>query len=325
MTMVKEETRTELDTVYWPVSGLPDIPFTIDDLKDGDLYEKEEAWDMLNEGNPYLEMDNFVNKDTFWKYWFSSIGFLDYASVIIYGEKGDGKSLFEAWALDKMATLFGKKLTIDWTPPVEKRDRAGNLVCPEHFRNAYLLFDDDYKTKIRDTMNLLAQYQKRYGKMPPKELLEKLVIYGAAWGFDESQTWADKGHRTNMTRLIAGVDNIARHLHTSIFFTFIKPNRADELIAGLTTHWVSCAKEYDDNDVLVIRYTITAKREKIVKKVLLRPIDWTHIWDTHALTQVSHNFYINLGGRGKDKSSGMSLADFLTQEGVKSEGNNGDN
>lgn len=309
-------TELDKDTVYWPVSGLPPIPFTIKDLKNGDYYDQEEAWEKLNDGYPYLEQDNFVNKDTFWKYWLASIGFLDYASVIIYGAKGKGKSLFQAWTIYKMAMLFGKRLTIDWTPPVEKKDKDGKLLCPEVIRNAYRLLDRDYAIKIRDTMNALADYQKRKGEMPPKDMLEKLIIYNAAWGFDESQTWADKAHRTNLTKLIAGIDSIARHIHTSMFFTFINPARCDELIADLTTHYVSCDKDREYYDTCT--YSVFDRRHGISKKLHLRPADWTHIWDTHSIPQVSHNFYINLGGRDKS-SKGISLEDFILKETTKKE------
>lgn len=322
MVMTKTQTELNKDTAYWPISGLPPLPFVIDDLQDGEFYDKEEAWEKLNEGFPYLEKDNFADKDMFWKYWFASIGFLDYASVIIYGPKGKGKSLFQAWAIHKMAIYFGKRLTIDWTPPIDKRDKDNNLVCPEVIRKAYRLFDKDYAIKIRDSMNMLADYQKRNGKMPPKEMLEKLIIYNAAWGFDESQTWADKAHRTNLTKLIAGVDTMARHIHTSMFFTFINPSRCDAMINDLTTHMVSCDKDREYYDTCT--YSIFDKRNGISKKIHLRPADWTHIWDTHSIPQVSHNIYINLGGRDKSSKS-VSLEDFVSTNLNEKEVINGDN
>ncbi len=294
-------------TWTWAVYGESPIPFTFEDFKDGDKYSQEMAWDLIKEGYPYLQQDNFVDDDKFWKYWLVSLGLLDYASVVIYGKKGKGKSLLQAWFCYKIAHLFRKRVTLDWPPPVEKKDADGNLLCPIELRQAYRLLDEDFPIRIRDELNKLAVYQKRHGVLPPKEDLEKLIIYRAVWGFDESQTWADKARRTNLTFLIAGVDAIARHLFTSMFFTFVNPNRIDQLFDPFTTHMAQCDKDRDYYDTCT--YTIWDKRTGISKKLHLKPAEWTHIWDTNYIPQVSHMGYINLGGKDKSKKA-ILLADF---------------
>jgi hypothetical protein len=300
----------EKETWYWPVYGEASIPFTIEDLQDGERYSKEMAWDLIKEGHPYLPQDSFIDEDKFWKYWLVSLGLLDYSSVVLYGKKGKGKSLGQAWFCYQIARLFGKRVTLDWPPPIGKVDKEGNLLCPIEMRQAHRLLDEDYCIRIRDELNKLAIYQKKYGTLPPKEELEKLIIYRAVWGFDESQTWADKARRTNLTILVAGVDAIARHLFTSMFFTFVNPNRIDQLFEPFTTHMVQCDKDRDYYNTCT--YSIWDKRTGIAKRLHLKPAEWTHIWDTNYIPQVSHNIYVNLGGKDKSRKA-ISLADFESE------------
>jgi len=319
---VKMNIASEREIWNWPVYGESPIPFTVEDFKDGDKYSQEMAFDLIKDAYPYLEQDNFVDVDKFWKYWLVSLGMLDYASVILYGKKGKGKSLGQAWFCYQIARLFGKRVTVDWPPPIGKRNEnkteanefKGDLVCPIEMRNAHRLLDGDYCIRIRDELNRLAIYQKTYGELPSKEELEKLIIYRAVWGFDESQNWADKARRTNLTVLVAGVDAIARHLFTSMFFTFVNPNRIDQLFEPFTTHMIQCDKDRDYYDTCT--YSIWDKRTGIAKKLHLKPAEWTHIWDTNYIPQVSHNIYVNLGGKDKSKKS-IGLADFEQINGMK--------
>ena len=298
-------TQTEKEIWQWPVSGLSPILFTIDDLCDSEEYSQEEAWDLLKEGYPNLEKANFVDKvHKFWKYWLVSAGFADYASVILYGKKGKGKSLGQAWLCLKGAQEFGKRITTDWPPPIHRKDAQGNLLCPPELRNATILLDDHYRIKIRDELNRLAVYQKMHGVLPPKEELEKLIIYNAWWGFDESQTWASKSRTYNFTILVAIIDSIARHLHTSMFFTFVDPAQINPLFNPYTTHLIQCDKDMDIEGACT--YTIWHKRDGVTKKLHLFPEDWKDIWDTNYIPQVTHQFYISLGGKGKDRQ-GISL------------------
>jgi hypothetical protein len=92
-----------------------------------------------------------------------------------------------------------------------------------------------------------------------------------------------------------------------MFFTFVNPNRIDQLFDPFTTHMAQCDKDRDYYDTCT--YTIWDKRTGISKKLHLKPAEWTHIWDTNYIPQVSHNFYVNLGGKDKSKKS-ISLADF---------------
>lgn len=297
--MVVDSIAADKEVCGWPISGRQPIVFSRDDLKDGKRYSKHKAWALLQEGYPYLEMDNFAEEDTLLRYYFLSLGLLDYAAVIISGLEGSGKSLFQAWCVYQIGRLFGKQITIDWSPPIHKVDTEGNLLCPIELRNAHRLQDEEYITMIQDGLNKFAKLQKQYGIRPPEDELKKLIVYDSVWGFDESQTWGDKASRTNLTKLIASVLSIRRHIYTSMFFTYIDPSRADKLIYNRLTHFVSCDmnREYYDT----CSYSIFHKRRGIAKRLHLRPKDWTHIWDTHSVPEVSHNIGIYLGGRNKPK------------------------
>jgi len=303
----------EKEVCGWSISGREPLIFSRDDLQNGDRYSQQTAWKLLNDGYPYLEMDNFVDRDTFWKYFLVSIGFLDYAAVIISGPEGKGKSLCQAWCVYQIGRLFGKRITIDWSPPIDKVDLEGNLICPVELRIAHRLQDEEYITEIQECLNKFGKLQKRFGTRIPREELKKLIVYDAVWGFDESQTWGDKAARTNLTKLIYNVLTIRRHLHLSAFFTYIDPSRADQLIYNRLTHFVSCDMNREWIDTCT--YSIFHKRKGIAKKLHLRPKDWTHIWDTHSIPEVSHNIAIYLGGRNKPKKDALaSLEDSLKEK-----------
>ena len=69
-------------------------------------------------------------------------------------------------------------------------------------------------------------------------------------------------------------------------------------------------KAYPENPrTLVLGSANWDKRRGISKKLHLKPAEWTHIWDTDYIPQVSHNLYVNLGGKDKSKKS-ITLADF---------------
>lgn len=321
----------------WPVSGSSPVLFKYDGLQDGERYSQDRSWNLLNKGYPYLNQDNFVDYDTFLQYWIVSMGLLDYAAVIFYGPEGKGKSLGQAWCEYQGGRLFNKKLALDWSPPIEKTREAvdrqiedlkkrqllsnsklevenleqqiedlneqaknGNLICPEVMRNAYRLADKSYRDRIQNEINRLAEYQVKNGALPPKEELEKLIIYDSWWGFDESQMWGDKARITNFTVLIANILDIRRHLKTSMFFTYIDPNRAYKRIADRITHLVSCNKDSEYKDTCT--YSFFYRRRGIAKKLHLRPKDWTHIWDSFSIPAVSHGMYVYLGGKKPPKS-----------------------
>jgi len=295
--MAQVETIIDKEPCYWPIENRPPVKFEYDDLKSGEKFTKVKAWAKLQEGYPYLETDNFVDKDTFWRYYFLSLGLVDYSAVIISGPEGSGKSLIQAWFVEELGRLFDKKIAIDWSPPLTLKDSEGKLLCPVELRNAYRIFDEDYEAKIQGELNRIAKLEKQYGEQIPEEELKKLIIYDCAWGFDESQTWGDRASRTNLTQLIYRVLCIRRHMGTAMFFTYLDPSRADRLIYGRMTHLVSCSKE--SQYYHTCSYSIFHKRTGVSKQLHLRPADWTHIWRSYGVPQISHDVYIYLGGKKK--------------------------
>lgn len=99
--------------VVIPLDGnppyLPPLVIARDDLTSTDAYIK-----LADQHDPYLEVDDFLSIDLFEKYWFASLGFLEYPYMFITGDVGTGKSLLLNYTAHKLALHFGKKIGINW-------------------------------------------------------------------------------------------------------------------------------------------------------------------------------------------------------------------
>ena len=252
------------------------------------------AWyDLSYKKSPYLGEKDFKDYDTYMKYWLVTMGLLDFPMVLICGEEGGGKSLVMAWLTNKIVTLFGKRCTLDWTPPK-----------PELFGKYFNFYDEDFTEKIQTELNRLAQY----GKRPPEDELKKLIIFNTVFGLDEGDKYGDTASRTNLTKLIGRIIRRRRHYHTGCFMVFVDPSDADKrLIYDRRSHEISCGKDWFYKDTC--SYLIHNRRTGISKYLHLRPQDWTHLWDSFNVVGVSHNVDVYLGGRKRKKVVSEEIED----------------
>jgi hypothetical protein len=253
------------------------------------------AWFKLTRHNyPHLSEKDFNDYDIYTKYYLVTMGLLDYSMVMIFGEEGGGKSLVMSWFIYQIGLLFGKKSILDVTPPF-----------PELYNEYYDFSDSDYANKIQKQLNILVKIEKEatiQGKKLSKEAYKSVVIYNADMGIDEGDRIADKSNRTNVSKFVGRVIRRRRHFHTNIFMIFVDPNDADKrMVADRITHTVKCCKNSLKPGWCSYQIECVKGASKGISKSLeLKPADWQHIWRSHGAVSISHDQYINLGGKQRN-------------------------
>lgn len=241
-----------------------------------------------------LEYYDFKDPILFRKYWFISLGLLDYPVILCGGDAGSGKSLFMAWLTWMYVQLFGKKATLDWMP--RQADVFGKY---NH------LYDEDFQDKIIDGYARIREIEKRTGMPAPQEEVEKLVTYKAAMGLDECDSYAVKGSRTNITKLLAMIYRRRRHTYTCSTLVLPDINNFDPLIAQFATHRVDCVWEGNfPGWSSVMIEDIRKNGTHAVRSLDLNPKEWLPLWRSHSVPQlvISHN--ITFGKKKPKKKDG---------------------
>lgn len=237
----------------------------------------------------HLGMENFRDKDVYIKYFLLSLGLLEYPVQLIGGNPGGGKSLYEAWYTRQCVRLFKKKATLDWVPP-----------RPELFGDFHNLYDQDFIDEIMDEFDRLSILEKECGGRIPQEELEKLILYNAAFGLEECDSYLHRQMQTNLTRLIAMIGRRRRHTFTSISAVLININEFAPVFLNLATHKVNCIWEghYRDTCSILIQ-DVRKGGTGLAKWLWLRPADWEGLWYSHNIPPLTHNIELHFGNTGK--------------------------
>jgi len=251
--------------------------------------------------DPYLDRRDFVEEDTFIKYYLLSLGLLEYSVTLIGGSPGGGKSLVMAYLTYQMTRLFGKRATLDWTPP--KPDRFGTF---------FSLYDEAFTDKIQSELNRLARVEKERrmttGEAVSQEELESLIVYNTVFGLDECDQYAERASRTNLTKLIGRLINRRRHFYMCMLMVYVNPQRADRaMVYDNHTHEIVCGFDWFPKSLPgYCSYIIRDVRQNgtgISKWLHLNPAEHTDLWHSHNIVSISHNVRVNLGGQQKKAKS----------------------
>lgn len=282
----------------------------------------------------FLNEKEFKNRDLFSKYWLISMGMTEYPFIIFYGQEGGGKSMGMAVTAHRLIKHFGRKPTLDFTPPegeyyrpfnpviqravaIEELERKGDPegLIPiyekeiEDIRRTppfYNFYDEDFVSRIRDELDRLQRIEKELtarGEQVPQEEFEKLVIYNAVFALDEGDSYGDIQSQTNLIKLIGRIARRRRHTHTTILMAYV--DLADvpiRLILNRATHRVQCVKNWVYEGYC--SYQVQDVRQngsKETKWMHLKPSECTHLWNSHNLVSISHDVSIHFGNRAKKK------------------------
>lgn len=313
--------------------GIAPTIITRDDLTNTTAWLK-----LIINKDQYLEMTDFKSYDLFNKYFLLSLGLLEFPVQFIGGEPQSGKSLYMAWYTHQVAKLFGKRSTLDWSPPNPEYYRPYNskirieqinttlgkfkgkeTIYAKYIKNLneeleflnknsdfnnppyFSIFDEDYTRKINDEFNRLARMEKETGMPTPSGEFGKFVVFNTAFGLDEADNF-EKSSRTNFTKLMAMIGRRRRHIFCCMSFVMIDLNRFDLLLSGLCTHKVNCIWQgHYANTCSILIEDVRRGGSGIKKWLFLRPKDWLHLWHSHNISQLIHNVDISFGKPKKKK------------------------
>lgn len=166
------------------------------------------------------------------------------------------------------------------------------------FQRCDRLLDDIVAERLQDDLNKTAEFDEEI----PQSVLNNLLVYNRVFGCDECDRWGDKSNRTKFTMLMGRLINRRRHYHTTFLLVYIDPKGVDgRLIWDRRTHVITAQKIAPDT----CEYRVMNRRTGKTHWMTLHPSDWTHLWDTHNISAVSHNVKLNLGSSAKNKKEEM--------------------
>ena len=282
----------------------------------------------------FLDEKEFKSRELYVKYWLVSMGMTEYPFMIFYGQEGGGKSMGMGVTAHRLISHFGRKATLDFTPPEGEYYRPFNPVIKKHqsiellkqvgdpqglipkleaeiaeikrkppFQNFY---DEDFVERIQSELTRLQRTEKELtsqGKEVPQEEYEKLVIYNAVFALDEGDSYGDIQSQTNLIKLIGRIARRRRHTHTTILMAYV--DLADvpaRIILNRATHHVMCAKNWVYEGFCSYRVKdVRPGGSGETKFMHLRPGDCTHLWKSHNLVAISHDVDIHFGNKGAKK------------------------
>jgi hypothetical protein len=282
----------------------------------------------------FLDEKEFKNRDLFTKYWLVSMGMTEYPFMIFYGQEGGGKSMGMAVTAHRLINHFGRKATMDFTPPegeyyrpfnpVVKRQQSiemlkqigdpQNLIpkleaeikeirkVPPFFN----FYDEDFVDKITNELDRLQRLEKELtskGEKVPDEEYQKLIIYNAVFALDEGDSYGDVQTQTHLISVIGRIGRRRRHTHTTILMAYVDladvPTRQ---ILNRATHHVMCAKNWVYEGYCSYRVKdVRPGGSGETKFMHLKPEECTRLWNSHNLVSISHDVEIHFGNEAAKK------------------------
>jgi hypothetical protein len=204
-----------------------------------DMFTSDVAWYKFTNGKNLTESD-FVDKDNYSRYFFLGLEIVDFANVIITGQKGGGKSLWMTWLAYELNRLFNKPATLNYHP----KEGFGDY----HYLTEQSFLDEWVKLTgeaDRTDVNIKSTELERLTKFS--------VFYNHVIGIDEARKWATK-YRSNGRILgyIGELVDTSRHNHNIILFAMpnafnmlnrdtVLENRTHEVHCSFNTHYWGCA------------------------------------------------------------------------------------
>ncbi len=254
------------------------------------------AWYRLAvEHSATLQQIDFKDKGLYTKYYFLTLGLLDFPIVAVGGEPETGKSLFMAWLTERLHRLFKKRACLDWAPPE-----------PKYFGNYHDFKDHDFQLRLVDDFDFMHRIEQDTGRPVPLGIRQKLIVFNAIMGLDEADSYCHKKHQTNTTKVIGETGRRRRHVFAGIVLVMINPEDFADDILQLITHKVTCyGKEhmpYPECCEILIE-DIRRGGTGLAKSLWLDPSKYLHLWDSHNIPAMSHRSIVSFAKRTKKEEA----------------------
>lgn len=244
---------------------------------------------------------DFVSTKSYYKFFFLSLGLLDFPVVLIGGKRGNGKSLIASFITYCFVNLFEKVATMEKPPP-----------DPTKFGKINYLHDQSYVDDIILGLAYLDKVERMSGARPTEIELMKCILYKAVFWCDEAHMWGEMSRTYQLTVLVNRLIMIARHLYMAMLFSYVDIERANKLIKPYATHVIICGKDWFPSKYPrgTCSFQIADIREggtNLSKFIHLNPIDWLDLWDSYNIPSVVRDVEIYLGGNSKRKAKAPEI------------------
>ena len=198
---------------------------------------KYRSWQRFLEGKALRESD-FLEKDNYTRYFLLNMELVDWATVVITGQKRSGKSLFMVWLASTLREMFSKGITLNFRP------REGNYEAKEGFGKYFYLTE---QTLLDENVKITELAERK----DANELTEQInylttlsSLYNHIIGLDEARKWLGKYKQNGrISQVLTELKDLAGHYHN--IFLYSMPNALEELgrytVLNDRTHEIHCS------------------------------------------------------------------------------------
>jgi hypothetical protein len=244
-------------------------------------FSSERGWYRFTEGKALKESD-FIDKDHYTRYFLLNLELVDWATVVITGQKRSGKSLFMVWLASTLREMFRKGVTFNFRP------REGDYDRKEGFGEFFYLTEQsllDEHVKVSQ----LADRQDAHDLTVQVEYLTSLSpLYNHVIGLDEARKWLGKYKQNGrIAQDLSELKDLAGHYHN--IFLYSMPNALEELgkytVLNDRTHEVHCS--FNTHYVGCSTYAIKHINSGRVRWMHLPAKKFGYLWNSWNLIGMS--------------------------------------
>ena len=243
-------------------------------LFDREDFAYEISWNKYLRGEKLRDFD-FISKDNWIRHFLLDIELIDYAVVIVSGQKGSGKSLIGTWLAHTNKRLFGKGATLNYRP----KEGFGNYdyMTEQSFLDEWVkLTELADREDSNEIINNLA------------ELTKRSKFYNRTIMIDEAKKWVWK--RRSSSRMLGYVTelvDLSRHNHNVMLFAC--PN-AENIVDRITiwegrTHEIYCS--FNTSFQNHATYQIIHRNTGKVRWLHLSAENHSNLWESNNLIAMS--------------------------------------
>lgn len=234
----------------------------------------EISWKKYLNGELLRELD-FVNKELYTKWWLIDFNLVEYAVLVISGEKRSGKSLFMTWLAKRLRDYFGKGVTLNYRP----KEAFGeyDYIVEQSFLEEWVKLTE---LADRKDTNLLVHHLE--------ELTKLSKFYNRFIGIDEARKWVWKRRPSaRILKYMGELIDLVGHNHLVVAFACPRAERVvDEItIWENRTHEVYCG--FNTMYLNHATYNIKHKDTGRIRTLHLSAPDNANLWETHNIIAMS--------------------------------------